>query len=175
MIKISRSRDHLIFNVWIPIPEKDGLYIKMVPRLLKFPCKDDLHMLHDQYHVYWWPGDWHMPSTPVQETAHTLQVNFQCPQWHLHPMLMIHETKKIVLYSLSSCCFLASFPWVSSPCQPRHSVALIRWSSADFPSVVTDPHAPRPAHGSGSTGQPASGAAKIEQGYNDLWAVSLQR
>ena len=31
MLKIRRSRDHLIFNIGIPIPKKDGLYIESGP------------------------------------------------------------------------------------------------------------------------------------------------
>ena len=31
MLKIRRSRDRLIFNMEIPIPGKDGLYIEMEP------------------------------------------------------------------------------------------------------------------------------------------------
>ena len=34
MLKIRRSRDRLIFNMGIPIPRKDELYIEMWPRLL---------------------------------------------------------------------------------------------------------------------------------------------
>ena len=33
MLKIRRSRNRLIFNMWIPIPGKDGLYIEMEPWL----------------------------------------------------------------------------------------------------------------------------------------------
>ena len=32
MLKIRRSRDRLIFNMGIPIPEKDSLYIETVSR-----------------------------------------------------------------------------------------------------------------------------------------------
>ena len=34
LLKIRRSRDHLIFNMEIPILEKDGLYIKRAPWFL---------------------------------------------------------------------------------------------------------------------------------------------
>ena len=34
MLKIRRSRDRLIFNMGIPIPGKDGLYIETVPRIV---------------------------------------------------------------------------------------------------------------------------------------------
>ena len=34
MLKIRRSCDHLSFNMGIPIPGKDCIYIEMVPRLL---------------------------------------------------------------------------------------------------------------------------------------------
>ena len=33
MFKIRRSRDRLIYNMGLPIPEKDGLYIEIGPRL----------------------------------------------------------------------------------------------------------------------------------------------
>ena len=33
MLKIRRSRDRLIFNMGIPIPGKDGLYIETEPSL----------------------------------------------------------------------------------------------------------------------------------------------
>ena len=36
MLKIRRSRDRLIFNMGIPIPGKDGLYIETGPRLFIF-------------------------------------------------------------------------------------------------------------------------------------------
>ena len=32
-VKIRRSRDRLIFNIWIPVPGKHGLYIKTGPWL----------------------------------------------------------------------------------------------------------------------------------------------
>ena len=35
MLKIRRSHDRLIFNMGIPIPGKDGLYIEMGPRALE--------------------------------------------------------------------------------------------------------------------------------------------
>ena len=35
MLKIRRSRDRLIFNIGIPIPDKDGLYIEMGPWCLQ--------------------------------------------------------------------------------------------------------------------------------------------
>ena len=37
MLKIRRSHDRLIFNMGIPIPGKDGLYIEAGPRLNGFP------------------------------------------------------------------------------------------------------------------------------------------
>ena len=40
MLKIRRSPDRLIFNIGIPIPGKDGLYIETEPRLVKGPLAD---------------------------------------------------------------------------------------------------------------------------------------
>ena len=37
MLEIRRSRDRLIFNMGIPIP--DGLYIEMGPKLIQIECK----------------------------------------------------------------------------------------------------------------------------------------
>ena len=42
MLKIGRSRDRLIFNMGIPIPGKDGLYIETGPCWATFQCKGHL-------------------------------------------------------------------------------------------------------------------------------------
>ena len=46
MLKIRRSRDHLIFNMGIPIPGKDGLYIETGPGVWK-------HVLRVIYLSHW--------------------------------------------------------------------------------------------------------------------------
>ena len=46
MLKIRRSRDRLIFNMGIPIPGKDGLYIETGP------CPHPLVDPHKLYELY---------------------------------------------------------------------------------------------------------------------------
>ena len=68
MLKIRRSRDRLIFNMVIPIPEKDGLYIETGPwylRWLILPGMDE-HVEEEAPHLqpFVWPideetVDWH--------------------------------------------------------------------------------------------------------------------
>ena len=50
MLKIRRSHDRLIFNMEIPIPEKDGLYIEMAPRSSSHKYKDGLSSYRDFYY-----------------------------------------------------------------------------------------------------------------------------
>ena len=48
MLKIRRSCDRLIFNMWIPIPGKDGLYIETGPCSPHHWCEPK-HMWHDLF------------------------------------------------------------------------------------------------------------------------------
>ena len=45
MLKIRRSHDRLIFNMGIPIPGKDGLYIETGPRCLTLLPGEGTHCM----------------------------------------------------------------------------------------------------------------------------------
>ena len=58
MLKIRRSRDRLIFNMRIPIPGKDGLYIEMGPRSVPGLAKDSCSAWGrgwTHFPLYWGP------------------------------------------------------------------------------------------------------------------------
>ena len=50
MLKIRRTRDRLIFNMGIPIPRKDSLYIEMWPRTVEATMATGQHAhLHNKF------------------------------------------------------------------------------------------------------------------------------
>ena len=56
MLKIRRSRDRLIFNMGIPVPGKDGLYIETMPWIIRILCANEqmLNGLQSNAESLWW-------------------------------------------------------------------------------------------------------------------------
>ena len=55
MLKIRRSRDPLIFNMGIPIPGKDGLYIETGPRLYIYTLyRGCCYIVYTCLFIMWW-------------------------------------------------------------------------------------------------------------------------
>ena len=97
MLTIRRSRDRLIFNMGIPIPVRQHLYIETAPRRIYFTA-DVIHVTH-------WCNKLHLPLNDLFPSASTFSVTLQ-NFYH-------HHIYKTTVYLRSV--FVSSFTraWVS--------------------------------------------------------------
>ena len=88
MLKIRRSRDRLIFNMGIPIPGKDGLYIETWPWLLVWPG--------DQY-TWYWPCMCMMGRSMASFTANFSNLSwFSTNEWHKTHRCFFTTTQHVI-------------------------------------------------------------------------------